>query len=383
MAEFSSTCEHSSIGDLFGPPNTEFNCPFESKYLKSVRKHSMVGVLGGGSFGSVYALTNSKTGEAYAYKISTPMNMAFHAVKCELRALKRLRPHPNVVRMLEYHICPQTNQVGIILEMADHDLYCILSRLAIFRSSISPEHVKSVMEQLLKGIGFIHSKGFVHFDLKPDNLLITECGTLKICDFGLTEHIDDKPYEFVKMTEPYRPPECFFQHPSMDCKSDMWSIGVMFHEMIMGCRIVDTATLRHLAGSYGFKDVAAMKDALGMPLSPKPFLTKEISLRATHATRQLMGELLRLNPKERVGAATALSHQYFREKPDPVRMDRKCLVVNVSPSGPKKARAAVVTQLERTPNGSDHIYGNVTAMKAPNHDYLSALDKHPVSMGRR
>ncbi|XP_076029907.1 cyclin-dependent kinase-like 2 [Oratosquilla oratoria] len=298
MAEFSSTCKHSSIDDLFGPPTIEFNCPFESKYLKSVRKHSMVGVLGRGSFGSVYALTNSKTGEAYAYKISTPIKMGFHAVKCELRALKRLRPHPNVVRMLEYHICPQTNQVGIILEMVDHDLHCILSRLAIFRSSISPEHVKSVMEQLLKGIDFIHSKGFVHFDLKPDNLLITECGTLKICDFGLTEHIDDKPYEFFKMSEPYRPPECFFRHPSMDCKSDMWSIGVLFHEMIMGCRIVDTATLCHLARSYGLKDVATMKNTLGMPLSPKPFLTKDLSLRATHATRQLMGELLRLNPKE-------------------------------------------------------------------------------------
>ena len=105
--------------------------------------------------------------------------------------------------------------------------------------------VKSFLFQLLTGLQFCHSNGVIHRDLKPQNLLVNKRGELKIADFGLArayhvpyEYDDQKikrisgAYTHEVVTLWYRAPEILLGKKCYACSVDMWSVGVIFAEMV-------------------------------------------------------------------------------------------------------------------------------------------------------
>lgn len=88
---------------------------------------------------------------------------------------------------------------------------------------------------MIDGIDYCHSRGIMHRDLKPQNLLIDENGTiLKICDFGLARafSIPIRAYTHEIITLWYRGPEILLGSPKYPPGVDMWSIGCIFAEMV-------------------------------------------------------------------------------------------------------------------------------------------------------
>ena len=121
------------------------------------------------------------------------------------------------------------------------------------------EVIKSFLYQLLKGAAYCHSKLVLHRDLKPQNLLISRRGQLKIADFGLARPFGApvRSYSPEVVTLWYRSPDVLLGSKFYSTSIDMWSIGCIFGEMITG---------RPLAsGNTQFEQLLKIQKVLGGP----------------------------------------------------------------------------------------------------------------------
>lgn len=121
------------------------------------------------------------------------------------------------------------------------------------------EVIKSFLYQLLKGVAYCHSKLVLHRDLKPQNLLISRQGQLKIADFGLARPFGApvRSYSPEVVTLWYRSPDVLLGSKFYSTSIDMWSIGCIFAEMVTG---------RPLAsGNTQFDQLLKIQKVLGSP----------------------------------------------------------------------------------------------------------------------
>lgn len=92
------------------------------------------------------------------------------------------------------------------------------------------------MFQLLRGLSYCHKRRVLHRDLKPQNLLISEKGELKLADFGLAraKSVPTRTYSNEVVTLWYRPPDVLLGSTEYTTSIDMWGVGCIFYEMVAG-----------------------------------------------------------------------------------------------------------------------------------------------------
>ena len=112
------------------------------------------------------------------------------AVK-ELQAIQEARPHRNVVRLLETFAFG--DRVHLVLEFCASDLARTLRDRSL---ALGEAHVKGFLQQILAGVAHVHACGLLHRDLKPDNVLLTADGVVKLADFGHAgPQIDERDFD--------------------------------------------------------------------------------------------------------------------------------------------------------------------------------------------
>lgn len=112
---------------------------------------------------------------------------------------------------------------------------------------LSPREAAEVMIQLATGMSYIHEHGILHNDLKPDNLFYLVDGSVKIADFGIASKIGEKSKEdAVTGTVYYCAPEILMGQKA-SVASDIYSMGIIFFEMLTGTVPFDAPTTEDIA----------------------------------------------------------------------------------------------------------------------------------------
>ncbi|CAI2348122.1 unnamed protein product [Caenorhabditis sp. 36 PRJEB53466] len=285
--------------------------------------------IGEGTYGVVYKGRNRKTNAMVAMKKirleSEDEGVPSTAVR-EISLLKELQ-HPNVVGLEA--VIMQENRLYLIFEFLSSDLKRFMDQLPK-EEYLPHQTLKSYTFQILQAMCFCHQRRVIHRDLKPQNLLVDNKGSIKLADFGLARAIGIpiRVYTHEVVTLWYRAPEILMGAQRYSMGVDMWSIGCIFAEM---------ATKRPLfQGDSEIDELFRIFRVLGTPTElewngveslpdykptfPKwrenylrdKFLDKKTgTYLIDEAGYDLLVSLLIYDPSLRISSKKALNHAYF------------------------------------------------------------------------
>ena len=194
--------------------------------------------LGQGGMGAVYRVRQKSLDRVVALKILPILESNdptfIERFQREARALAKLS-HPNIVMVFE--IGEADGLPYFLMEFVDG----VNLRQAIQTGEMTPEEALRVVPQICEALQFAHDEGVVHRDIKPENVLLDKKGRVKIADFGLAKILAPSPDNFtltstnqIVGTPKYMAPEQI-EHPDrVDHRSDIYSLGVVFYEILTG-----------------------------------------------------------------------------------------------------------------------------------------------------
>ena len=133
------------------------------------------------------------------------------------------------------------------------------------QSALSPRQALAVLAQLAGALAEIHAHGIVHRDLKPANVLVREDGSVAIADFGVAARLEavhsDVRRQEVLGSPHYLAPELILGQPASPL-TDLYSLGVVFHELLTGVKPFNGATVRELAQRHLRDPVPRLEESL-------------------------------------------------------------------------------------------------------------------------
>uniref|UniRef100_A0A8C1XM87 Cyclin-dependent kinase 21 n=1 Tax=Cyprinus carpio TaxID=7962 RepID=A0A8C1XM87_CYPCA len=202
--------------------------------------YEILAEIGQGAYGKVYKARERRGQQRFiaVKRLNIPEEPESGIPQFVIREVALLRKiehfnHPNIVRLLNVSAGWQNEKfdLTLVFEYIDQDLTTFLSKAS--EKGLARDKIKDVMRQLLSGLDFLHTNTVIHRDLKPDNVLVSSRGEVKIADFGLariyTYHIALTP---CVVTLWYRAPEVLLQSSYMS-SVDLWSAGCIFAELFL------------------------------------------------------------------------------------------------------------------------------------------------------
>jgi hypothetical protein len=196
--------------------------------------------------------------------------------------------HPNIVRILE-----RGDVEGVpyfTMELIPGET---LQGLVRSRGAIEPRRAASIVTQVAEALDFAHSKGVIHRDLKPSNIMLLEDGAAKVMDFGIARA---RRFEGLTVTgaflgtPEYVAPETI-EGQGSEMRSDLYSVGVIFYELLTG--------QRPFMGDTPFA-------VLKMHCSEEPLPPSRVKEGVPHGLEAIVLRLLRKDPAERPASAEEL-----------------------------------------------------------------------------
>ncbi|WFC99916.1 cyclin-dependent kinase [Malassezia yamatoensis] len=286
-----------------------------------------------GSYGVVSRARNRNTGQIVALKQlkleKEKQGFPITSLR-EIHTLMEAR-HPHIVELKEVVVGDTLSQVYLVMEFVEHDLKTLLSTM---RTPFLQSEIKTLMQQILSAVAWMHTRWIVHRDLKTSNLLMTNRGQIKIADFGLARLFGDPIQDMTALvvTLWYRAPELLLGTSKYDTAVDMWSVGCIFSELLLkeplfqGKNETDQlARIFRLLGKPtestwpGISSTSHGKliQSSGPSQSHLPHQFRY----CTAATLDLLERFLTYDPRRRISAQEALQHHYFLESPAPAHPD--------------------------------------------------------------
>ena len=193
--------------------------------------------LGKGGYGKVFQVRNKKSGQLYACKKLSKLNVNnLIKFRREINILVKM-DHPNIIKL--YDVFESQNSLYLIMEECHGgELFDRILKRIESNEMYSEKEACEIIQQVMSAIEYCHKQGIVHRDLKPENLLYLKEGPelnnpLKIIDFGLSQEININKILSSKVgTAYYVSPEILQGKYSEKC--DVWAAGVILYVLLSG-----------------------------------------------------------------------------------------------------------------------------------------------------
>ncbi|NXK69603.1 MK15 kinase, partial [Sylvietta virens] len=281
------------------------------------------------AYGIVWKAIDRKTGETVAvkkifdaFRNRTDAQRTFR----EIMFLQEFGEHPNIIKLLDVIQAENDKDIYLIFESMETDLHAVIKKGNLLKDI----HKCYILYQLLKATKFIHSGNVIHRDQKPSNVLLDAECSVKLCDFGLARSLcqlrQEQPSpaltEYVA-TRWYRAPEILLASRSYTKGVDMWSIGCILGEMLLGKPLFPgTSTMNQIEQILRVIPAPSPEDILALQSEYKASVINHMSSRQRVAFEEifpsstplpaldLLKKLLVFNPDKRLTAEEALQHPY-------------------------------------------------------------------------
>jgi serine/threonine protein kinase/Cdc6-like AAA superfamily ATPase len=201
-----------------------------------IGRYRIIDQIGRGGYGSVFRAEDISTGRIVAIKVlSGELSRDKDAVarfEREARVLGSLR-HANIVSFFDMISAPDKH--AIVMDLVDG---MPLDTLIAVRSELPLSIAVTFLRQAAEAIDYVQRMGIARTDLKPSNMLIRKDGQLLLTDFGIARPLNEDSTitreGFPIGTPAYMAPEQISESETLDLRSDIWSLGVVFYEMLAG-----------------------------------------------------------------------------------------------------------------------------------------------------
>ena len=292
---------------------------------KIADRYQIISKLGEGAYGNVYLAEdlknkNMKVAVKQLKSSSVEEGVPISSLR-EISLLKELS-HVNIVKLMD--VVHLQNNIVLVFEYVETDLKAMLKKNK--NKGLEPKLYKSFLYQLLKGIQHIHRMKILHRDIKSENLLISKDNKLKITDFGLARGygLPIKNFRNDVVSLWYRAPDILLGNENYERSVDMWSIGCIFAEMVLGTilfkgfsekeqvrkifEILGTPTEKTYPMYMGYSEWKKDTWEVYYPQDLKKFLPT-----LSDDGIDLLKKLLELDPEKRILSADALQHPFFKD----------------------------------------------------------------------
>ncbi|KAL7718224.1 Cyclin-dependent kinase 2 [Entamoeba marina] len=235
----------------------------------------------------------------------------------EIAVLLELK-HDTIVELFDIYV--EDKFLYLVFEYCDEDLKHYMTHKTKHFTLLD---IKPIIHQILQGLAFCHYHQILHRDIKPQNILINQSGTVKLCDFGLARltTLNERQFTSEVVTLWYRAPEVLLGATTYDGSIDIWSTAAIFGELIKReelfkgqCRIDQIFKIFQLLGTpteETWENVTSLEH-----FSTKFPKWKSKELRTYFATEDskvldLLKKMFCYTPSKRITAADALKHPFF------------------------------------------------------------------------
>ncbi|KAH8417066.1 hypothetical protein KR222_002566 [Zaprionus bogoriensis] len=263
--------------------------------LPRITDYEILEKLGVGSYASVYKALHKKQRTYHAIKyveMSSLSDGARDNLITEIRLLRDLK-HRYIVTLQDFFW--DDKNIYIVLE------YCNAGNLSAFihtKKALPEATCRYFLRQLAAAVQYMRANDISHFDLKPQNLLLTRSAnnvTLKVADFGFAQHLKlGELNRQLKGSPLYMAPEIVRKH-QYDAKADLWSVGVILYECLFGKAPYSSRTIEELL----------------LRIRKAETIVLPANARISNECRDLLHRLLAHEPAERISFADFFAHPFI------------------------------------------------------------------------
>ncbi|KAK9881469.1 hypothetical protein WA026_016353 [Henosepilachna vigintioctopunctata] len=293
--------------------------------LEDINDYTIIRRLGQGKYSMVFEGMNEKKNENVVVKILKPVRRK--KIKREIKILDYLKGGVNIVKLLAVVSIPSSDLNGLIFEQMENN-----EDFKSIYMNLNESDTRYYMYEVLRALDYCHSKGIMHRDVKPQNIIVDQKNKrLRLIDWGLAEFYHPKQEYNVRVASRYfKGPELLVDYGYYDYSLDIWSVGCMFAAMIFRrdpffhgydnydqllriVKILGTGDLFTYLEKYNISLDEKFVDILGQHHRKnwQRFVTTENEYLICESAISLLECMLKYDHMKRISAREALEHPYF------------------------------------------------------------------------
>ena len=216
--------------------------------MSKIQHYTILSQLGQGGMATVHLALDNKFDSNVAIKLLNTEYTHNENIRkrflAEAKSMFRMS-HPNIIKVTD--LIEDGDTVAFVMEYVEGET---LKEYIERKVKLSNEEIKSIFSQMLDAVGYVHEQNLVHRDIKPSNFMLDKKGKVKLMDFGIAKNTDSNSAEYTQTgtgmqmgTPMYMSPEQITETKSVTAQSDIYSLGVVLWQMVIGSKPYDMKTL--------------------------------------------------------------------------------------------------------------------------------------------